>query len=321
MKKKNVVAVIVTYNPCVVSLKRLINAISSQVNHIAIIDNASINDNEISKCFSSLDEVKLSCLDENMGIAYAHNKGIECAQTLGADYVLILDQDSLPANNMVELLLSNIVENEGMDVVAIGPSYVDPRTKIRSYFMISTFGFPYRYKPQNECKPKKLVSVSFLISSGSLISMHALRQYGGMRSEYFIDHVDTEWCFRLTNAGKTLIGEHDAIMEHSLGDEIKRVWFGYMRNVAYHTPLRDYYMFRNTLLMLKDVKFTIIWKCFFWGRLVQFSFYFLIFTPNRIERSRYIVKGLVHGLKRISGRLDTKTFSCTDIPKTSFDPK
>ena len=121
-------------------------------------------------------------------------------------------------------------------------------------------------------------------------------------------------------SGYQLLGEHDALMAHSLGDRVKRIWFIYIRNVAYHSALRDYYMFRNTLLMLHDVDMSIIWRFFLLGRLLQFASYFLIFASGRRERLSYMLLGIRHGLSRISGRLDPKTFQCSPIPKTAFDP-
>jgi len=324
MKNIKVVAIIVTYEPCSEALDKLVTAILPQVTHLVLVDNASALSDQVECRYAGMTSLDLIRLNDNMGIAYAHNIGIELAFEKKADYVLLLDQDSSPESDMVEKLKNNLghIRNKvNKPAVAIGPSYEDPRTKTRSYFMVSRFGFPHRYKPHKEKNPQRIVSVCFLISSGSLIAMDALLQYGGMRSEYFIDHVDTEWSFRIKQKGKLLIGEHDAIMEHSLGDKVKRVWFGYTRSVSYHSPLRDYYMFRNTILMLKDVNMTLVWKIFLLGRLLQFALYFLTFTSKRYQRLSFMMRGIWHGINRITGRLDTLTFKCTPIPKTSFDPK
>jgi rhamnosyltransferase len=161
----------------------------------------------------------------------------------------------------------------------------------------------------------------FLISSGTLISVDVLKTLGGMRSDYFIDHVDTEWSFRAKQLGYRIVGLPSAVMEHSLGDEVKSIWFFGKRQVSYHSPLRDYYMFRNTLLMLRDVSMSIAWRLHFVWRLVQFAVYFLIFSPLRLERLSKMSLGLYHGLKNVRGKLDLVNSSCRAIPATLIDPK
>jgi rhamnosyltransferase len=168
--------------------------------------------------------------------------------------------------------------------------------------------------------PLSIVQAAFLISSGTLISIPKLLKIGGMRSNYFIDHVDTEWCLRARNKGFFLIGVHSASMEHSLGDKVKRVWLFYLRSVAHHSPLRDYYMFRNTILMLRDVEMPFLWQCFNLFRLFPFAVYFLVFTKNRLIRARAMLLGLKHGFVRIDGEINLEKGTCTPIPKTSLDP-
>ena len=322
-KPPKVVAIVVTYNPHLDDLVAVLESTSPQVDELVVVDNTPAPNPKLLDCASGLNNLHLVTLGDNLGIAYAHNVGIEWADDRGADYVLLLDQDSKPLPGMVELLLLDI-ESENIQklkVAAVGPAFDDPRTGFRSYFMVSRFGFPLRYKPEKKYDPKKLISVSFLISSGTLIPMRALLELGGKRSNYFIDHVDTEWCLRARAGGYRIIGEHRALMWHSLGDEVKRIWFFYMRSVAYHSPLRDYYMFRNTLLMLNDVQVSIIWRLFLLSRLVQFALYFLTIVKGRRRRLRLMLLGLYHGLRQISGRLDPETGICTAIPRTKFDPK
>ena len=168
--------------------------------------------------------------------------------------------------------------------------------------------------------PSNVVFASFLISSGTLIDLHKLIELCGMRSEYFIDHVDTEWCLRALVKGYQLLGIHNAKMIHSLGDKAKKFWFFGMRNISEHTPLRDYYMFRNTLLMLKDVTMSFTWRIFLLFRLVEFFVFFLIFSKERSLRFQLMILGLRHGYSNIRGRLDLKTLKCDPIARTSLDP-
>jgi hypothetical protein len=79
-------------------------------------------------------------------------------------------------------------------------------------------------------------------------------------------------------------------------------------------------MFRNTLLMLRDVEMPVIWKIFLLFRLVEFFVFFLTFSKERILRFRMMMLGLSHGIKNIRGKLNAQTLLCDPIPKTALDP-
>jgi len=317
---QKVIAIIIAFFPDSESLNKSIASLSRQCDSIIVVDNTpTLLDGKTTELLKD-SGVKLISLGRNFGIAYAQNIGIQRAINAGADFVLLMDQDSIPEDNMVSKLLSAFQEEGNPNVIAAGPSYIDPRTNVRSYFMVSRFGFPSRYKPDKKMNPLSNVQAAFLISSGTLIAIPKLLKIGGMRSNFFIDHVDTEWCLRARDKGFFLIGVHSASMEHSLGDKVKRIWLFYLRSVAHHSPLRDYYMFRNTILMLQDVKMPFLWQCFNLFRLFPFAVYFLVFTKNRLSRARAMLLGLKHGFSRIDGKINLEKGTCTPIPKTTLDP-
>ncbi len=322
-------AVIVTYHPDITQLIHLIKTLEKQVDWAIVVDNtpklnqqANVSDKLTQEVVGTSLAISYVGLDQNLGIAYAQNIGIEQAITHGADYVLLLDQDSVPSPNLALHLLESILSSRKTlpKIIAASPRYRDPRTGFSSLFMVSRFRIPYRYQPKYQVVPENIIVASFLISSGTLIDLKKLREIRGMRSDYFIDHVDTEWCLRAKFQGYKLIGVHDALMEHSLGEKPRKFWFFGMRNVSEHTPLRDYYMFRNTLLMLGDVKMPLTWKIFLLFRLVEFFVFFLTFSKERILRFRMMMLGLLHGFKNIRGKLNTQTLLCDPIPKTALDP-
>lgn len=310
----NISALIVTYNPDLNLLTEQVNAVLHQVKEVVIVDNFSENIEQIA---ANHIKQKIFRLDQNFGIGYAQNIGLVYCLERNVDYVILLDQDSLPSTNLIDELLKAIQTNK---TTIAGPTYRDPRTKKTSFFVTERNGIPFRWFPTDNSCRNKCVDAAFLIASGTLINLQEVKKVGGMRSDYFIDHVDTEWCFRLRAKGHSIIGVPSAIMEHSLGDEVKRIWFFGWRQVSYHSPLRDYYMFRNTILMLKDTPMSFIWKSHFIWRLIQFATYFLIFAPLRKERFIKMSLGIIHGLKNIRGKLDINTNSCRPIPMTDLDP-
>ncbi|KXB30143.1 hypothetical protein AT959_12270 [Dechloromonas denitrificans] len=310
-------AVVVTYNPNMEGLGNLISALAPQVAGVIVVDNASSPDITSQLARFVAENATLLRMPENLGIAEAQNVGIEYAICSGAAFIYLSDQDSVPGSTMLSELLSVLTGRRMNPVAAVGPATVDSRTGVSSFFVVERSGLPRRWMQpvEGQVIPKD-IEVSFLIASGTLIPVEVLKRLGGMRSQYFIDHVDTEWCFRARAAGYVLLGVPEARLVHQLGDSVKAVWFFGKRQVMYHSPLRDYYMFRNTLLLLRDVSMSWIWRAHFLWRLVQFAGYFLTFSDDRSLRLRRMVLGVLHGLQGRAGRLDAATGCSHELPES-----
>lgn len=323
-QKENVVwAVIVSYNPVVERLRDLIEVLALQVAGVVIVDNAS-NANVTSILDNArASNVTIITLSENCGIATAQNVGIERAIQSGANYVYLSDQDSLPSASLIAELLPALSPKGGSPVAAVGPAIVDERTGQVSDFMVDRSGVPRRWKMDEGVENvEKTVEVAFLIASGTLLSVEAIKHIGGMRSRYFIDHVDTEWFLRARKAGYVLLGVPRARLIHRLGDEVKRVWFFGPRLVMYHSPLRNYYLFRNTLLMMRDVSMSWWWRGAFIRSLIHRAVYFLVFAKPRAVRLQRMLVGLLHGFRGQGGRFEPETRLCHELPVLSLiEPK
>lgn len=323
---KRVVAVVISFNSQEKELFDLLTALLPQVARAILVDNHSTPDAFQAEAFSCFDNLEIVSMKENVGIAAAQNVGIERAIELNADFIFLSDQDSIASPTLIADLLAAITvaqqDTKARPVAAAGPATIDLRTGHISFFVTERRGVPGRWQPSivAEHQPD-FVEVAFLIASGTLIPTDVINQIGGMRSNYFIDHVDTEWSFRAINAGYRLLGVPGARLGHQLGDSVSKVWFFGMRQVAYHSPLRDYYMFRNTILMLRDTPMTLIWKLHFLWRLMQFAGYFLVFSSERGLRIKKMMLGLCHALTGVSGRLEITSGNCHAIETAHFPPR
>ena len=95
-------AVVVTFEPDPEGLRELLARLAPQVATVLVVDNASARQPPR----LARDEATLIPLTRNAGIAAAQNIGIRTAVGLGATFVLLMDQDSLPAADMVTQLLN-----------------------------------------------------------------------------------------------------------------------------------------------------------------------------------------------------------------------
>lgn len=318
--KLNIAAIVVTYKPDLSHLKKLMDRLAMQVDRIFVIDNGS-KLNELKHTLESGNKVFLTELPLNSGIAYAQNVGIALARESEVSHVLLMDQDSLPAENMVAELVQNFViasQADSGNIAGVGPARVDTRNGDKSYFMTQVNGLPKRFRSgSGDMSGQLAVEATYLISSGTIIPLKVLDDVGDMREEYFIDRVDTEWCFRARAKGYRLLGVSDAELYHSLGDRAVRAGLLKQTLVPWHSPVRHYYVFRNTLLMLKDVEIPFVWQLHAVWRLFQVGTFSLIFAPHRLRRLRLICLGLFHGLKSVRGRLDEGSLTCERVSELS----
>lgn len=295
-----VVGVIITYYPSIEPLSNLLFALLAQVDSVVVVDNGSP---ETFRAWLSDQEslhVHGICLGENRGIAAAHNIGIRWAMERGADYVLLFDQDSLPAQDMVSRLYeaARRMSADGHKVAAVGPRYMDSRQRNPPPF-IQIRGI--RVCRQSCDDASGIVPVDYLIASGSLIPISTLSEVGLMQEELFIDYVDIEWGLRAKQLGFIALGVCAARMGHDLGDEPIR-FAGHA--FPARSPLRHYYMFRNAVWLYGHATLPANWKLVDgWRLLLKYVFYSFFARP-RLTHVRMMTLGIWHGLMGRMGKLD-----------------
>lgn len=294
----DVFAVIVTYNPDLDVLETLLDSLLPQVACAIIVDNGSSVDLGTWILHVRHDNLILHKLSQNYGIAYAQNIGVEKLGVGREGFILLSDQDSKPAGNMVYELKNAALQliAKGKKVAAVGPCYIDKRQNNPPPF-IRIEGLAVRR--QYADKPDSVVDVDYLIASGCLIPVEVLHSVGKMNVDLFIDYVDIEWGLRAKALGFQSFGVFAARMEHSLGDEHVN-FIG--KQIPLHSPLRHYYLVRNGFWLYKQKGLPLNWKFVDGYRmLIRICFYTLFAKPRRKHFSM-MMRGLVHGLKSRMGR-------------------
>lgn len=296
-------AVIVTYLPDSIALSELLVALSRQVARILVIDNTPASDARVECILDGLNisNVALRRLGDNYGIAKALNVGIELARASGATHVLLSDQDSLPAADMVVGLLrtQRDLVAQGVRVGGVAPSFTDQNTGITYPFQTEVAGeFFYRHVRPDVSRP--VVEALTLITSGTLVPIDVFDDAGMMREDLFIDHVDIEWSHRVRNRGWKLYGTCNATMFHRMGDDYLRVWFFGWRRESSYSPLRMYYRIRNYIVICRSRDIDWRWKLrngWYWLGSVYSH---VVFGPQKLNSLSMVVRGLWHGVR---GRL------------------
>lgn len=283
-KENNVGCVIVLYNPDIILLNKVLVNISSQVKDVILVDNSPSTAEEHNYLDSISNNITYIPLGENLGIAEAQNIGLSYLSE--SDFVLFLDQDSVPTGNFVEILVSSyeFLEHRGIVVGGVGarPFNVRENKKYEGSLI------------KGKIISDNITEVKEIISSSSLIRMKNFNEIGGMDAELFIDGVDHEWCWRATHLKQMRFFIIESVLlEHQLGEGDRRFIF---KKIAIPTPFRTYYQFRNYFKLVKRNYVPIYWKVSNGIKYFIKYFYYPLFISPKIEYFKRINKGIKDGV-------------------------
>ena len=302
MAGNGVMAVVVTYRPDLDLLAQVLDSVCPQVDRVLVFDNAS-TDPGLRQLLVQPRWPNLEAIYSvsNLGVAAAVNRAAAHARGNGYKQLLVLDQDSLLADDMVVHLqhaLSAPGAGTGRPVAAVGPVFVDRRTGQAAPFV--------RIGPLFNRKlavaPGDQVECDFLISSGSLLPLSVLDSVGGMDESLFIDNVDLEWSFRARHQGYRLLGVGNARMVHAIGDRVYPVTlFGRRLSFSLHGPVRLYYMTRNRLLLYVRPQTPWAWISQDIPRVVLKLAGMSLFVAPRWQNLRAMLQGMADALRGHGG--------------------
>jgi rhamnosyltransferase len=289
----------VTYHPDVSRLDAQRAAIPENALYL-VVDNASDED-ELAAIRDVANRHRRSCVVENshnVGLAAAVNIGVQRARSIDptCEFLLLLDQDSVPAPTAITTLIHALLtlENEGRKVGSVGPRLIDESTGLQHGFHCQkgwhlSRNFPSEYSAE----PVLCINLN---GSGTLVRTALFLQLGGLDPTFFIDHVDTDWAFRVLASGYELFGIPNAQFVHRMGDKGIRFWWFGWRVWPKRSPQRHYFLFRNAMRLLRKSYVPNVWK--FWV-LVKLSVTALLhgaLDSQRGEQLRQMLNGACAGL-------------------------
>lgn len=292
--------VTVTYHPDLELLTRQLSRLPAEA-RLVIVDNASeeVLLNAVQQLCESRPNTTLLRNNSNAGLAAAINRGAAyiTQQLPEIAYLLLLDQDSVPETGAIEDLLEAFtsLRNQNPSVACVGPRLVDASTGLQHGFhRIHNLCWTRQFPSENDPTP---VSCTNLNGSGTLTSLALFNSLKGLDERLFIDHVDTEWSFRVLSHGLKLYGIPWAAFEHSMGERGLRFWMFGWRVWPQRSPFRHYYLFRNALWLMRRRYVPITWK--FWAavKLTVTTLLHGVFDPGRYSQFRCMLKGLRDGVR------------------------
>ncbi len=234
-----VCAILVSYHPDP-ALPRRVAAVAAQTGGVVIVDNGS--DPAALAMLRGIAAahrgVELIENGANLGVARALNLGAARAIDRGFAWLLLLDQDSEVAADLVRRLFAARAAHPDPERLAIiGAGFVEPTGAGRA-------------TPSAGAPPWQEVETA--ITSGSLLAVATYQRIGAFRDELFIDYVDTDYCRRARAAGFVVATTRQPLMAHAIGTPAAHRWLWLEKWTRNHSADRQYYIARNDTVMLRE---------------------------------------------------------------------
>lgn len=277
-------AVIISYNSNTSLLYRCIERIYPQVGSVIVIDNNSFDEStktflkEIQNIFPSL---FLKRNKKNIGLAAALNQGVEIAMMKNFEWIITLDDDSIPDEMMIKTMMDSYstLDNKIQNLIGIlAPNYETPKGSV--------------YKTVYP------IYIPTTITSGQIIKADTFKKIGYFRESFFIECIDHEFCLRALKHNLRTLLISNATLHQRIGDPTVRRILWKKIVVANHNYQRYYFLYRNSMYLYKNYFFVakkwiiqnIISNIVLLGKIV-------FFESGRIKKIMYIFYGCVDGLR------------------------
>jgi rhamnosyltransferase len=221
-----IAAAVVLYFPDASTIATITKYLSF-VDFLIIVDNTDNQD--LAETLTASPTLCYSPMGTNSGIAAALNVAAHIAIDKRFTWMLMLDQDSVMDEGTYDAIKDAIGNVVAPDVAILAPIQV---SKLNDHRVL------------NAADP--ILTVNQMMTSGSALKLDAFSHCGPFEEKLFIDHVDNEYCFRLTRAGYKIQQLTKVTLDHSLGEILEgRLLFGRPFQYVSHKPFRSYYYVRN----------------------------------------------------------------------------
>ncbi len=188
----------------------------------------------------------------NLGTSGSVKTGIEYARAHGYDWIWVLDADSHPQPDALELLIRMVQArdaNDPRDIGIVCSSHNLVRLGQMLHGRVLTPGGPRL--PQVHAD-RDTVDCDSVIWSGALINLAVVDRVGlpragthGSWEDLSLDYGDIEYSYRIHRAGYRIMVHRRSLIDHPIGKGLHRRILGHDFHSSNHSAYRRYLYFRN----------------------------------------------------------------------------
>jgi hypothetical protein len=223
----------------------------------------------------------------NLGYAGGNNVGIRYALARGADYIWLLNNDTVADRDALTEMVRLAESDEKIGMVGSKLLYYDRPNVIQGagggwfdwYFKI------YGWLEEDRGQWDKIFDLGYVAGASLLAKTSLIKSVGMMLESFFMYGEDVEWQIRVKHSGYRLV-----YCPRS------RVWHKENASSGYKSPFVEYYATRNSLWIVR--------RYYPWRLPVAIFFHLLrvgrrVFT-GKLQRAAAVLKGIALG---VAGKL------------------
>jgi GT2 family glycosyltransferase len=252
---------------------------------IIVIDNGS-SDESVFKIKKQFFEIKIIENKNNLGFAGGNNAGIKYAINNGADYVLLINNDTTVEENFLDKLVEFGDSDKKIGILGSKICYYDNPSIIWSaggkVNWLKNKGSHIGLDEIDKGQFDKIREVGYLTGCCVLIKREVFEKIGALSEDYFLYYEDTDFALRAKNAGYKSIYVPSSKIYHKVSRSTKS---GSSSYIYYHT--------RNGLVMSRRNgslanKIILYFYCLF---LFLKQIIKIIFMPKKRNWAYAVLKG------------------------------
>lgn len=230
---------------------------------------------------------------DNGGFAKGNNIGIDYAINNGADFVLLLNNDTLVIENFLSEMIGCSERHSDAGIVGCKILYNSQRDTIwyggGEIDLKRFYGYHYGEGQKDSAIYNEEKEISFTTGCVMLLPRETILKAGKLPEEYFMYYEDVDYCLRVQRAGYKIYYCPSAAVYHKVsastgGDESPFA-------VRYNTRNRIIFMnkYKNLVSSMEFKKSNI----FFYGsRVIRFLQYIL---KGKMDKARALLSGIKEG--------------------------
>ncbi len=294
MGNQLVCIVILNWNglPDTIECLESLRAVTHSERLTVVVDNGS-GHGEAERIAERFPEVSLIRNDRNRGFAAGCNQGMSLALRRGAEYVLLLNNDTTVEPGFLSLLLEHL--QRAPNVGAVGPlvrrhdcsqvwsvgGWINSALGIAGHYGKGLDATEFRHAEPRE--------VDYVAGCAMLIRSEAVRRVGKFDEAYFAYYEDSDWCVRARRLGYSVCVVPASVVVHKGGATA-----GDQRSNRL-SVLQAYLWGRNGIIFARKNLPGWRRKTFITG---QFTFRFaqVVALSRDVRAAGMYLRGLMHGL-------------------------
>jgi GT2 family glycosyltransferase len=182
-----------------------------------VIDNAS-SDGSVEAISLAHPDQRVLVMEKNLGFCGGNNRGMQDALERGADYVLLLNNDTELHPDMLDELVRVAESDPRIGAVGTKNILMHDHSMVWGAYgelrydrdLVRLIGSRQPDGPEFTC----VKDVDWVIGNGVMKSRAAIETVGGFDENFFGYHEDVDWCERARRAGFRIVYNGHAVIYH-----------------------------------------------------------------------------------------------------------